>query len=136
MRRCRALRARKRTDHGASAVEFGLVAVPLMLLLIGIIQFSIWLWAYQVGAHAAREGARVAAVDPCNGAAIETRVIDRVGSAADSGLVVNPEAGPFVVGDSVTVNVSYVPFKIGFFPMPNISKSATARVEYVPVGSC
>ncbi len=34
-------------------------------LLLGIIQFSLWFWGFQVGAHAAQEGARQYAVDPC-----------------------------------------------------------------------
>ena len=131
---------RARSETGAAAVEFGLIAIVLLTLLIGIIQFSLWFWAYQVGSHAAREGARVAAVCPEDSAAIDERVQDRAESAAEGGEV--DAAGvdhpdPVQVGDTVTVSVHFVPRSIGFiFDMPDINKSASARVENVPAGGC
>lgn len=137
-----ALRGR-RDDTGAAAVEFGLIAVVMLTLMIGIIQFSIYFWAYQVGGHAAREGARRYAVDPCNVSAqndVITR--SRIGSAATDivDVDVTPAKGPFNIGpwpetgDEVTVTVTYSAPNVGggLIPgLPPINKSATARVEDV-----
>lgn len=136
---------RTRRETGAAVVEFALIAMVLLTLMVGIIQFAIFFWSYQVGAHSAREGARVAAVDPCNTPAIETRVIDRIGGAS-------PDAAPSVdvdrlaadpsglrVGDEVKVTVNLTSYNMGLFPFFTgaITKSATARVEHVPAaGGC
>ena len=129
---------RARPDTGAAAVEFGLIVVAFLTLVIGIIQASLWMWAYQVGSHAAREGARVAATNPCNAGAAEARAEVRVGGAgigenATMGAVSGPR-----VGDEVTVTVTFSPQSIGG-PIPSfpaITKSATARIENVPAGGC
>lgn len=134
---------RRRDDTGAAAVEFGLIAVVMLTLVIGIIQFSLYFWAYQVGGHAAREGARRYAVDPCNVSAqndVITR--SRVGSAATGtvGVTHTFGKGPLNVGgaretgDQVTVTVTYSAPDVGggLIPgLPLINKSATARVEDV-----
>lgn len=52
----------RRCDKGASAVEFALVLVLLMLLLTGIIQFGYTFFQYLQVEHAAREGARWASL--------------------------------------------------------------------------
>ncbi|WP_161962377.1 TadE/TadG family type IV pilus assembly protein [Nocardioides speluncae] len=121
-------------------MEFALVAMVLLTLLIGIIQFAIYFWSYQVGAHAAREGARRYAVQPCDSAANNALVVDRIGAAAANAPGVsssfakgsgNTGAGP-ETGDSVTVTVTYSAPNIGdLISLPAITKSATARVEDV-----
>ena len=130
-----------RSERGAAAVEFGLISIALLTLLIGIIQFALFFWSYEVGSHSAREGARLAAVAPCDEAAIEARVIERVGGASPDvtpSVTVVPSASPIKVGDSVKVSVSMASFDIGFFPgfSGAFTKSATARVENVPAGGC
>lgn len=129
---------RRRTDRGANAVEFALVALPLMLLILAIIQFSTWFWAYQTAANAAREGARRYAVDPCRPDLNDALVRDRVGGAADGAITVSHSfvrSAPLLqAGDSVTVVVSYRTFNLtgGLFPLPTmVNKSASARVEDV-----
>ncbi len=136
--RARARRGRERDQRGAAAVEFGLVAVPLLLLLIGIIQFSLWFWAYQVGSHAVREGARYAAVNPCDGAGAQDRIEEHLGAAPDGTPVIPPPsfAPATEVGAEVTVSASYEVYEVGLVPVPAITKSATARVEHVPAEGC
>ena len=51
MRNTHVLR-RRRGEQGAAAVEFALIAMILFTLLFGIIQFSLWFWAWQAGGHA------------------------------------------------------------------------------------
>jgi Flp pilus assembly protein TadG len=134
------LRRRRRGEDGAAAVEFALVAMLLFTLLFGIIQFSLWFWAWQAGGHAAREAARVAAVSPCDDAKIQN---------AGKGPLTGPPAAttpaiavtrtPSVkVGDPITVQVTFESLDVGFFPWLDltITKSATSRVENVPPGGC
>lgn len=56
------MRARRRTDRGAAAVEFALVILPLLWLVFGIIDFGFMLSFRQQVSQAADEGARAAAV--------------------------------------------------------------------------
>ena len=60
------LRRRKNDERGAAAVEFALVSIVFLTLICGVIQASLFFWGYDVASHAAREGARRYAVDPCN----------------------------------------------------------------------
>lgn len=132
--------SRVHREDGAAAVEFALVAMVLLTLLIAIIQFAIYFWSYQVGAHAAREGARRYAVQPCDAAANNALVVDRIGAAAANAPEVssdfvkgtdNTGSGP-ETGDAVTVTVTYSAPNIGdLISLPEITKSATARVEDV-----
>jgi len=65
-----------RDQHGAAAVEFALLLPILILLVFGIVQFSI-LYNHQQGLHAAaREGARVAALPSSTSTEITSRVRD------------------------------------------------------------
>ncbi len=54
-------------ERGASAVEFAIIATVLFTLLAGITQFGITFFHYLEICHAAREGARWAALDHDNG---------------------------------------------------------------------
>jgi Flp pilus assembly protein TadG len=53
---------RRRSEHGAAAVEFALVMPILLLLVCGIIDFGLMINAKTVVANAAREGARNGAI--------------------------------------------------------------------------
>lgn len=56
-------------EEGAAAVEFGLIVLPLLLLLGAIIDFGL-VFNAQIGlTHAAREGVRVEALGTGDGAA-------------------------------------------------------------------
>jgi Flp pilus assembly protein TadG len=63
-------------ERGASAVEFALVAPLLILLVFGIVEFSIT-YNRQQGLHAAaREGARIASLPQTTSSEITSRVMD------------------------------------------------------------
>lgn len=131
--------ARRRDERGAVAVEFGLLAVLLFTLLFGIIQFGLWFWSWQTGAHAAREAARVAAVNPCDDAGIESTARDALTGAPATGTsvsVVRPTT--LKVGEEITVHLVFTTTDLGFFPGFDgiVDKSATSRVENVPAGGC
>jgi Flp pilus assembly protein TadG len=53
----------RKSERGAAAVEFALLSIPLFLLLLGSIEFGYALYAKQVVASAAREGARQGIVE-------------------------------------------------------------------------
>jgi Flp pilus assembly protein TadG len=57
-------RSRRRHDeHGAVAVEFALVLLPLMLIIFGIIEFGFAFAQSASLAHGARQGARLGVVN-------------------------------------------------------------------------
>lgn len=75
-----------RDEGGASMVEMALVLPLLLIMLFGIIEAS-WAFAQQNDVrHGAREGARVAAVDIGDAAAVGQVVCDRMD-------IVNPASG-------------------------------------------
>ena len=106
---------------GASALEFAVVAPFLMLLIFGMIEFG-WVFQNQLAiTHAAREGARLAAVND--------------GANWDAG-VVESRAYPLTTGDglgislsedaeSVTVSVTY-PYEHKILPFADFPLESTA----------
>lgn len=134
-------------DEGASAVEFALVGMALALLLTGIIQFG-WLFMEWLElTHAAREGARWAALrHEAGSVSTPDTTRYRCWDAApglsprltDADIVITPpDPGTGDIGDPVTVTVSHdVPMFTLF--MSNLfggtgtyrlSSTATMRVE-------
>ncbi len=143
----RYLYARLRAEEGASAVEFALVAVVLVLLLVGTVQFGYLFWQWLEITHAAREGARWAALRHPAGSVSTpwtTRYI--VSSAAPSLnprltdadiVIVPPDPGVGDVGTPVRVTVShdvaiFTPLMAGILGSGGafrLSSTATMRVE-------
>ena len=63
------MRSKSSSQKGASAVEFALILPLLMLILFGIIEFSLLMYNKAMITNASREGARrgiVYRVDPSN----------------------------------------------------------------------
>lgn len=133
-------RRARQDDSGAAAVEFALVSTLLFGLLLGIIAFGFALYRQQSALHAAREGARLAAVGVDDCAAFRAEVADR-----GTGANIDPDdveltyddlngGGPGA-GDSVTVAVPYeVDLSlVGFLGFDSFTgeQSGTARVEQV-----
>lgn len=68
------LKKLKNDEKGQSIVEFALISIPLLMLLLGIIEFG-WLFNGQIAiTGAAREGARAAVVGGDPYAAVERHV--------------------------------------------------------------
>jgi Flp pilus assembly protein TadG len=145
---------RQRTQGGAAAVEFALLAPLLILLVVGLLQYGLYFWSAQGGSNAAREAARRAAVgDMTDCTAFRAYVrdrIDAVGNGDGSAAITRTYAnGPgntdsaVEVGDVVTVVVTFnsVDLNIPLLPFPangQVTQSAEARVENVPSapGAC
>jgi len=131
-------------ESGAAAVEFGLMVLPLMLILFGIIQYGFYFWSMQAGSAAVRDAARQAAVGKLTCTQLQTYIEDRLGPARDGSkaLVVRRTFTPSTptIGGNVTIDVEFNSYVIaaGLVPMPTdalVTESADSRVENIVVGS-
>jgi Flp pilus assembly protein TadG len=66
-----------RDNRGQDLVEFALLLPALLLLLLGIVEFGMVIFAHNTVANAAREGARVGVIPSATVADMEQAVIDR-----------------------------------------------------------
>ncbi|MGZ6544634.1 MAG: TadE/TadG family type IV pilus assembly protein [Actinomycetota bacterium] len=112
--------ARKlRREDGAAAVEFAIVASLFFMLVFGIIDFGFAFHSWNNAANAAREGARLAAVDP-NTTDITNRVLTSATGLDPTKLTVQlqcshlgsafgacPAGSSWAAGDLVLVIVNY-----------------------------
>jgi Flp pilus assembly protein TadG len=117
-RRSRAGRRWEQDASGATMVEFALILPILLLLVVGIIQFGI---AYNVQISltgAAREGARVMAIQNDSGAATAATV---TAAALNPAPAVSVSPDPCQRGEEVTVTASRsVQISVPFFGNPTV----------------
>ena len=71
------IRRLRSTRRGQATVEFALCAGLLMLLTMGIVDFSMAVWEYNTLAHLAREGARFGVSPTKTAAQIEAHVFQQ-----------------------------------------------------------
>jgi len=118
-------------ENGASAVEFAIILPLLVVLIFGIVEFGIAYNNYLAITHAAREGARLAAVDLYN-PDLENIIRDRAYPVTPDSISITWPPEP-KIGDPVVVEIKYsihieIPF-VGSWDIPLKSK-ATMRIEY------
>jgi len=113
------MRSKSSSQKGASLVEFALILPLLMLILWGIIEFSLLLYNKQVITNASREGARagIVAQNPrvSNGAivgVVNNYCATYLITFGGSGLSVTtnpaaPQTGTISFGQPLTVTVRY-----------------------------
>jgi len=105
------LRRARSGDDGAAAVEFALVVPLLLLVVFGIVAFGLLLFAQISATHAAREGARLAAVGVNDCDDWRTEVDDRAGGADTTQitLALSNSDGDAAIdpGDTATVNITF-----------------------------
>jgi len=138
-----------RDEGGATAVEFALILIPLLLLLFGIIQYGFYFFASQNGNNVARDLVRRVAVGDCpNQSDLEVYATNHLGSAYQGGLDVdreyrNPDGSSTTfesrsVGDQVIITLTFntLDMNLPFIPVPNdasgkaiVSTQADARLE-------
>ena len=127
----------RKSERGATMVEFAIIALLLFTLIFGIIEFG-WIFnGYVTLTSAVREGARQAIVvkDKNENARNEIRQIvknhARTFNLSDGEIIV--EFGDFEQETIVEVIGAELPLLIGFFPFINnpyqISAKATMRQE-------
>src|SRR3972149_11223905 len=113
--------------NGASSVEFALIAPLLIMLIFAIFEFAIVYGDYLAIPHAAREGARLAAV----GRFSEEVVRDRAYPVSPSAISVTYPSGNSH-GEPVQVRVEYIfQLKIPFFGERTVplASQASMRLE-------
>jgi Flp pilus assembly protein TadG len=131
-------------DRGQTLVEFAIVAVLLVMLLLGVVEFGRMVLVYTTVANAARAGARYAIVHGTDNLAstddIKTIVKNFLSVAPldTTGLTtsVSYPGDPVKSGSSgctdpgcgvvVTATYPYQPI-IGYFPWPTINLQSTSK---------
>ncbi len=107
----------RKKDAGQDLVEFALLALPLFLLLFGILEFGVAVWSYNTIATAAREGARAALVFGIDDR--ETQARSAACSYANG------------VGIGVICDAEHIPFGLGEFSI--VSGGLTRTLQTVDV---
>ncbi len=137
---------RRREERGATALEFGLVAPLMLLLVFGLVQYGYLFWALTTASANAREAARKLAVGQDWVACVQPKIAEHAGQAALSTVVSTyrwtDAAGttltrPVQRGDYVEVQVAYdsLDLHFPFLPMPSggrVDETARRQVENVP----
>lgn len=132
------MRVKRRTQNGASAVEFALVLPVLVLLAFGIIEFSMALYDKAMITNASREGARAGVsfnVPPVT----DEEIVDVVNSYLGSSLITF--GGPAAATTTVTRNGSSpgaelrvsVDYTYTFFLIPNFISDLAGGIHLVAV---
>ena len=125
-----------KNEKGAAAVEFAIVLPVLVLLLVGIMEFSVLLYDQAVITNASREGARAGIVfsdpNPISDAEIEAVVNNycaghMITFGAASGVTTSvSRAGSGSAGDPLTVSVNY---HYDFLVIPNFLSSLAGGIN-------
>lgn len=128
-----------RDEKGAALVEFAIVAMLLITLLLGIVEFGWYFSQFNALRHGAREGGRYASVNggvggTANAAAVAGIVCQAVtaDSAGMTQLTVTLDDGGGAVGDNATITVvANVDGITGFFSgvVSTLTSEATFRLE-------
>jgi Flp pilus assembly protein TadG len=139
---------RRRDQHGAAAVEFALVLIPMLYLIFGLIQYGWYFYAMQSGSSAVGDAARRVAVGNCQTVAqVQTLLKSHLGAATTASSASNisttvtytnadgsPASSPGQIGGSVTVTATFPTLNMHFpfIPVPgsgDITRTNVARIE-------
>jgi Flp pilus assembly protein TadG len=117
----------RRDDRGAAAVEFALILPLLVMLIVGMIQFGFVFNAYITVTHAAREGARMAAVNAFSVAAVKGEMVplDTSKVSVTSTLMTDATYGSYY---KVVVSYPYQ-LSIPFWKTQSLTLSSTAQMR-------
>lgn len=128
----RIVRQRHRDERGAEAVEFALIAVPFLILILGIIQYGFYFWTAETTNSAAREAARRIVVGDCWTQA-QIDALARNNAPMTTSATASPmPSGLTPVGTTITVTITSRANLLGLIPLPNdgdITREYIARLE-------
>lgn len=128
---------KRRSESGAAALEFGLIAgAILMPLLLGVISYGWYFYVAQTTGGAATHVSRRLAVGDCwgTGQALAFVKSEVASSPAETTLSVTPTSNSAaVIGTTqLTVTVTADGDLIGLFPMPNggtVTRTVSTMIE-------
>ena len=98
----------KLNKKGQSMVEMALILPLIILLFMGMAEFSRIFGSYLLVTHASREGARLASIGKTD-AEIQANVSSKVNilNVSDLQIIMTPDDSLRVTGDDVKVSVKY-----------------------------
>lgn len=112
-----------RVDEGAAAVEFALILSVILLLVVGIIQFSLLFNAQLSLNHSTREGVRVYAI---TGDATAGEDAARQSATSLDSTLMSFSTTPCDSGQPTQLQATYPwTIRIPFFAITNLTLSAT-----------
>lgn len=129
------------TESGQATVEFAILLVPLLVLILGMVDFGVAFQRKIKMTQVASSAARYAAVgvNPGSGSFVQY-VQDQVGAGSPTVCVKAPSTSP-KAGDTVTVqitsNYNFVPL-VGQYlasATKTITTTSSMRIERVPTSS-
>ena len=136
---------RRQGQDGAAAVEFALILIPFLVLTFGLVQYGLYFWAAQSGAHTANVAVRQLSVGNCQDPAdLQTFVEGELGSAAAGTVTVaasytDPDgstaaSGSVLIGGTVQLDIEFPSVDMNFPLLPFMSdpvvrRTVDARVE-------
>lgn len=130
---------RARGDRGASAVEFAFIAIPFIVLVIGMIQYGWYFYVSQSTGGAASNVTRRLQVGDCW---TGTQAYDLAKKQAPmvTSVTSNPSSIPTSAGTQISVTVTANASIIGLVPLPGggvITKTVYAQLQNTDSsGSC
>ena len=131
----------RKAQGGQALAEMGLVVLLFVLLTCGIVDFGRMLMILNVVTHAARDGARMAAVIPdgsliAESSNISTRVQSQIATVTTDPFTVTTTCAVLAGGPAMTVEVRATNGVDYLFTFPglwggtlNVDRSATFRYE-------
>lgn len=121
---------------GQSLVETALILPIIILLLMGMVEFTRILGSYLIVTHASREGARMASIGKSDEeVALSIKAKAGILSASDIQVTLTPNDDARISGQDVKVSVKYkiviyAPVISGIIPNPlNMESNTYMRVE-------
>ncbi len=120
------VRRRREEDRGAAALELALIALPLLLVVFGAIQYGYHYWSLQTAAATARELAREVAVGN------DEARCKAIAEAAAGGPALGPVTVSYAyspskkIGATLTVTVSFE--SLGVMPLVPLPRNSAGKV--------
>lgn len=126
----------KLNKKGQSMVETALILPLIILLLMGMVEFTRIFGSYLIITHASREGARMASIGKSDEEVIQN-IKSKAGvlNASDVQVALTPDDDSRISGQDVLVSVKYkivifTPVLSGIIPNPlNMESNTYMRVE-------
>lgn len=144
----RSVHRRHRGERGASAVEFALILVPMLVILFGLVQYGLYFYSAQTGSNTANAAVRQLSVGNCQTAgSLEAYVASQLGAASSGAATVTkvyknpdgstpaaPGAANVGIGGNVKLTISFPTVNLNFPFVPFLSdakvvRTVEARVE-------